>query len=316
MINIFSPGFLLQNSFFQECGINLHSDISIGSDFVIFNEKSLQQFNDYCDVYSLPKNNAKLLDKFLVNTTYEKYGLSIPNTIKPTTVQDIQNINWGGDLIVKPVISSNGRGYDSNPVSQISFKKITKKTLLEVIEIDSNFWTNQQTDKYYVIQEFIEPTENAEHEILVLYGAINGAGDIYNAYPSLGNKLINSFGFSTTINSWCQENLTDEILNIQNKVNTMLVDEGVRNAFFNIQFIKKENNFVAHDFQYRFGYQELALSNSFNHRDYLLDLIKFTFDMSDKKPVQPFVTAMKLSGAKTFSSGSTKEEALAGLSND
>jgi hypothetical protein len=38
--------------------------------------------------------------------------------------------------------------------------------------------------------------------------------------------------------------------------------------------------------------------------------------MSDKKPVQPFVTAMKLSGVKTFSSGSTKEEALAGLSNE
>jgi hypothetical protein len=316
MINIFSPGFLLQNSFFQECGINLHSNTSISSDFVIFNEKSLQQFNDYCDVYSIPKNNAKLLDKFLVNTIYQKYGLSIPNTVKPVTIQDIQNINWAGDLILKPVISYGGRGYDSSSVSQISYKKITKQTLLEVIEMDSNFWPNQQTDKHYIIQEFIEPIENTNHEVLILYGAINGAGDVYNANPSVGNKLINSFGFSTSVNTWCQENLTDEILNIQNKVNTMLVDEGVQNAFYNIQFIKKENNFVAHDFQYRFGYQELALSNSFNHRDYLLDLIKFTFGMSDKKPVQPFVTAMKLSGVKTFSSGSTKEEALAGLSNE
>jgi hypothetical protein len=230
MINIFSPGFLLQNSFFQECGINLHSNTSISSDFVIFNEKSLQQFNDYCDVYSIPKNNAKLLDKFLVNTIYQKYGLSIPNTVKPVTIQDIQNINWAGDLILKPVISYGGRGYDSSSVSQISYKKITKQTLLEVIEMDSNFWPNQQTDKHYIIQEFIEPIENTNHEVLILYGAINGAGDVYNANPSVGNKLINSFGFSTSVNTWCQENLTDEILNIQNKPER-IVFQGVHMLF-------------------------------------------------------------------------------------
>jgi hypothetical protein len=279
---------------FKKSGLNITRDASIAAEHIVFAEMNLAECEAYCNQFGLPLLNKPLLNRDLAQGIFQKYGFPVIPTIKPLSENDLSGIDLDANLLVKPSQSNLFAHIGKSPIGQIAYKKISKRTLLSVIGMDVDFWANQATENSYIVQEYLEPTQGTSHHAMLLMGAVNGTGDVYVSNPVLGDRVYNGPRDFSFVSVWSSEHLNDATRNCQDKLKEMLIGESIKNAFFNIQFLLRDGKYVPHDFQYRFGYHEIALSKDFGHDKYFNDLLRFAFDEGSTMPVQPFVTAMRL----------------------
>ena len=304
---------------FQSNNFEINDDENVKSNYVFYSESNLNLVYNYCQKFNISNTPQKLLDKFTITELFKKYNFKTTECIIPKTRADLESLDDVKKYIIKPKKSYGMRLLDRSPVSQLSYKPLSKSALLELIDFDATFWNKQETDDIFVIQDYVDYVDtNNKQTFLILYGAINGAGDCYNANPALSSRSYNHRRFES-LNIWAAENNNSKIIDCQNKINDLLYNEGIRNVFYNFQLLYDGDDFVPLDLQYRLGYNEIALYQQITHTQYTTDLLNFTYDISTVKPTQPFVIGLQFNERdrlKKYTTGTTKQEVLDLINNE
>ncbi len=313
--------------------ISVNSNEDIKSDYVFFNEYEFNNSLDYCNKHNIDNKHASLINKYNSYQLYNKYNFSTASTIKPLQLTDIENLD-DDTFFIKPVIGANSNKFfisESDLISQSFYTPIRKQSLIEILSLEdsTNFWTNQQNEHSGVlIQKYCSSLnnslENPNHYIQ--NGFCNGSGQVIFSNPTLGIKSINKDFTVSLTSTTSSENLTNEVIILQQKITNMLTGEGIKNCIFSMQFFKYNNNFVPIDCNLRLPYGLIKVCNkNQEYKNYLKSCVEFTYDIVDNIPIIPNIssaltvysnTLMNQIYAGSFvATGTTKEEALSNLQN-
>jgi len=303
--------------------IAVNVDEKIKSDFIFFNEQHFDTNLKYCNLHNLNSNYKSLINKYTSYSIYNKYGFSTLPTIKPLQLLDIENYQ-SEKFFLKPVIGMGSNGFflkeqNRRLISQAYYTPIAKQSVLDILSIEgSNFWDAQQTEHDgIIIQKYVNVYDNSQINFYVQYGCINGQGNIFFCNPAIGTKTrINGEHRSTM--TYSPENMSNEILNIQSKIQDMVLGENIKNCLFNMQFMCVDNEYKPIDFNPRLGYQDIYICDQFPELGWGKSLIEYAYDITDTVPSRPQLsTAQLLIGKRAFlkkiAHGQTKQEALDNL---
>lgn len=321
MPSIFNPFLANYNPYFQRAGVEVITDASKKCDHVFFgleNNDALQVMNNYAAKHNVILPHINLVSKEIANNVFENFGFAITKTICPMSKQDIENFD-AEKIILKPSNGSNTQSNSgSNVFDQIAYCVISKTTLFELLDIDASLWDIQNQTKYFVVQEAVPTIDNNnKYGTLFLSGAINGDGDVYHSAPIVGERTYKN-KVRVSSSTWSNEHLNATIVDLQNKLQQMIVDSGVRNAFYQMQFLGDHITWTPIDFQFRMPYHPIYGLPELGDDEYIVDLMKYAYDLSTVMPRQPFVTCIHISPGngreiKRWSKGSTKDEAIAAM---
>lgn len=321
MPSIFNPFLPNYTVYFQRAGINVNTDLSQNSDHLFFgleHKNATQLMQEYASLHNKNLPHLELLDKQSSNEIFANFGFAIPKTICPMSKQDIENFDVE-KIILKPAKGSNTTSNSgSNVFDQIAYCVISKATLYELIDLDPSFWDIQNANQYFIVQEAVSTIDgNNKYGTLFLSGAINGNGDVHHSSPIVGERTYKN-KVRVSSSTWSQEHLNPVIVDLQNKLEQMIVSSGVKNAFYQMQFLGDGVVWTPIDFQFRMPYHVIYGLPELGNDQYIIDLIKYTYDLSATKPNQPFVTCIHISPGngreiKRWSKGGTKDEAIAAM---
>jgi len=303
--------------------ISVNTDENIKSDYIFFNEHTFKGNLDYCIRHNLSSNYTSLINKHSSYELYNKYNFSTLPAIKPLHLSDVENFE-GDKFFIKPVIGCGSNKYFHTHIkllAQAYYIPINKQSILDILSIESSsLWdTQQKINEGFILQRYADVYENSQINWYVQYGSINGNGNVFFTNPVIGvkNKHI-----STT--SYSSENISDEILNIQTKIQDLISGENIKNCVFNMQFLKINGTYAPVDFNFRLGYHDIYIDNQFSELNWGRSLIEYAYDITDSIPVRPQIsTAIILKYSSELSvikdkieaHGQTKQEALSNLQN-
>lgn len=216
-------------------------------------------------------------------------------------------------VILKPAISCGTSGKDYF-FGDALYKSATKEDAINALEKFNVFDTDDTLQKFPIVAQKVADGTGDNYNALILSGAVNGAGEIWHFSPIVLDTQFNDT-YRNVQSTWAYENNTDETQDLQAKVETFIA--GNTNCFYQLQFLRSSGNWVPHDFQFRMTYFVDYGLNATGHHQHKADIIKFTFDQSNAKPVQPAALALDLLGPRgfteqrRFTSGATRAEAVA-----
>lgn len=324
MSSIYTAVLPSYDSFFERAGMNVSASPDIACDYIFMGTETpsaIATMQAYASKHNKQLPGLSLVNKDNANLIFQQSGFDTVFTVCPMSKTDIESFP-SEQVILKPANGSNTRSISGVSIfDQIAYCVVAKTTLLELINMDESFWQIQAEQAYFVIQEAVPTLDgNTKYATLFLSGAINGSGEVFHSAPIVGERTYKN-KVRVSSSTWSSEHTNTIIEAIQTKLETMVVNSEVRNAFYQMQFLGNGTIWNPIDFQFRMPYHSILGLQALGNDSYIVDLIKYTYDLSTEKPVQPFVTCIHISPnnlnptneIKRWAKGNTKDEAITAM---
>lgn len=298
---------------FRTAGVEVNRDPVVYSDFVYTSSDTLEHFTElqeFARAHGITIPNYDLCDKQKAQAKFAAAGFTTLDTVAVITRADLENFPHNL-VILKPTVSFNGSS--ASYVLNSAMYRVEEKTkLLEQLDALDAFSGTLTADEPFIAQQVADGTDDT-YAAVILSGAVNGQGSVWHCPPiELTHHFKNRRRNVKSV--WDNSNTTDEMAALQTCVENLLSAENSKNCFYQLQFLRVGNNWVPHDFQFRFMYYVNLYLGKSPYVWYKTSMIQYAFDMATDKPSLPTTFGLKVTDNNIFTHFPPKKEFITGAS--
>lgn len=308
---------------FRNAGLEVSHDPAAYSDFVYTTADTAAlhtELQTFGAQHGIAVPNYELCDKGKAPAKFAAAGFAVLDTVNVLTRSALEEFPHD-TVILKPAVACTGSARGHTLDSAI-YRVVAKETLLAQLDALGAFTGTLLVDEPCIVQQVADGSDDS-YDALILHGAVNGNGEVWHCPPiEISSHFKNRLRNAKTV--WDNSNATDETAALQAYVENLLSAENSKNCFYHLQFLRVSNNWVPHDFQFRFVYFVNFYLGGSPYADYKTALIRYAFDLAADKPVLPAAFGLKLTASnpsvpdmvlKDFVTGASKAEVLGLLEN-